>query len=637
MNLVHKGIRYVSFDLYDTLIKRSVLNPRDLFVYVKRKCDLIKIPCPENFVELRIKADAIAQRKHDGCATFDEIYTELERMSHFQKLEEVKKIEIDLEIKNANCNYDMLKRYLYYVKTGIPIVFITDMYLPRKVIKKILEMCGINVYERIYISSELRASKGKGNLFDYVLSNLKIKPYQLYHIGDNKKGDWIIPAARGIRTELVKCNRDKSDLNKFAKLNIDCSTISSAVVNLNNRLNFPERLGCMTLGPVLFGFTDWLKQRISEDSIDSVLFMSRDGYIMKKAFEKMTYDKDDLNLKYVYCSRRAFTVPLIWKCSTLDEIRHLIPFPHKLSLRQFASRLGIDLIQFDNEYLNEVDLDKEFEKFTLFEQPFFKTMFNVILEKAIANSINEFESIKLYFSSLRLKGNVAIVDIGYHGTMQYALENLLKEMNYNVHVTGYYLDIAKDISPITEYKIEAKGYLDDVSHQRGMYSNLLKFLPLFELGFLSPHGSTKKFMIVDNKPVPVLFPFEYNERYHDYLDIKKFQSGAIKLIDYLIKHGIYDVLKITPETAMWNYNRMGLKPTLQEAIFWGNKVFFEYDSNYIARPKSFCYYMCHYKEAKKDFLESFWKIGFLKRLIRIKFPYKLMFSILKKIYYKDYK
>ena len=60
---------------------------------------------------------------------------------------------------------------------------------------------------------------------------------------------------------------------------------------------------------------------------------------------------------------------------------------------------------------------------------------------------------------------------------------------------------------------------------------------------------------------------------------------------------------------MWNYNRMGLEPTILETSFWGDKVFFEYGSNYIAKPNSLCYYLFHYKKAKIDLSESSWKIG----------------------------
>lgn len=630
MYMLHKDIKYVSFDLYDTVIKRSVSDPSDIFVYVKRTCDLFKIPCPDNFVEVRVKADDVAQRKYDGCATLDEIYAELGRMISSQKLEEVKNIEIDLEIENAVCNTDILEKYMNFVSMGMPIIFISDMYLPSKVMRKILDKCGIKEYEKIYISCEARASKGKGNLFEYVLSDLKIKPFQLFHFGDNKKGDWIIPAIKGIKTERVKPVRFQYDFQKFRELDVDCGTIASAACNIFGELSYPERLGCMTLGPVLLGFIKWLDKSITVDSVDTVLFLSRDGYIMKQVFEKTTHN-NNVDIKYVYCSRRAFIVPLIWKCSTLEELRQLIPFPHKLSLRLFASRIGIDHL--DGDDFKGIDADKEFEKFALFEQPFFYAIFDALLEQAIVNSKKEFEAIKRYFSSLDLKGNIAVVDIGYHGTMQYAFERLLKEMNYNVHITGYYLDIANDISPITEYKIKAKGYLDDVSHYRGIYDDIQKFLPLFELSFLAPHGSTQKFIIDGYKTIPVLFPFEYNDTSHDYEDIQEFQVGAFKLIDYLLEHGLYNTLNITPEMAMWNYNKMGLEPTLQEANFWGEKLFFEYGSNYIAKPKSLCNYLCHYQEAKKDFSKSFWKIGFLKRVFRFKLPYEIIYHALKEFYY----
>ena len=83
---------------------------------------------------------------------------------------------------------------------------------------------------------------------------------------------------------------------------------------------------------------------------------------------------------------------------------------------------------------------------------------------------------------------------------------------------------------------------------------------------------------------------------------------------------------------MKNYRQMGTEPSLKEAEFWGNMCFFEYESQYIARPRKWIYYMMNPKGLIRDLSSSFWKIGFLKRLFAIKLPYNKIYGLLKKKY-----
>ena len=628
MNKLERDVNYISFDIFNTLIKRNFGEPKDVFTYVKRICEKQNIICPENFVELRIRADYIAQEKYSGCATIDEIYKELECLSYIDNMETIKEIEIKLEIDNCTGNKSIIEKFNKLLNKGFHIVIISDMYLSSSVLRNLLEKCGIVGFEKIYVSCELRASKGKGDIYDCVLADLNIKPSHLLHIGDNKKGDWIVPICKGIKSELIKTSNINCCFTKAKCSDIDFRTLQAAEKNFCENMNFAEQIGCRTLGFVLFGFIKWLKCKMSEDSIDKVLFFARDGYIVKKAFELFN-DYDLVETKYVYCSRRAFTVPLIWTCSSLNDIQNLIPFPHRLSLRQFASRIGLENYDFDNAIFDDIDIGKEYDRFRLFEQCFFDKVFFILFNEAVSNSKIEYEAIKQYFIKLELSGNIAVVDIGYHGTMQYAFQRLLNEMNIAVNVVGYYVDISNDDSPINQDKIKARGYLDDKENFKGNYNNIQKFIPLFELMFLAPHGSTEKFEINENVVRPVLYPFEYEAYENDYNDIQNIQDGALSFINYLYEHKLFDLINISPDITLFYYKKMGMSPNLSEAEFWGNKVFFEYEPKYIAKPDSLFSYVLNIRKLKKDFANSHWKIGFLKRLFKLDLPYGRFFQLLK--------
>ena len=49
-----------------------------------------------------------------------------------------------------------------------------------------------------------------------------------------------------------------------------------------------------------------------------------------------------------------------------------------------------------------------------------------------------------------------------------------------------------------------------------IYKEIRKFVPLFELAFLAPHGSTKKFTLKNHIPIPELYDFEYDSNKINY-------------------------------------------------------------------------------------------------------------------------
>ena len=68
----------------------------------------------------------------------------------------------------------------------------------------ILKKCEIFGYERIYISQEEKKDKVSGRLFQKVLMDYNLKPYEVIHIGDNIKGDFLRPRLMGFKTIKIE-------------------------------------------------------------------------------------------------------------------------------------------------------------------------------------------------------------------------------------------------------------------------------------------------------------------------------------------------------------------------------------------------------------------------------------------------
>ena len=117
---------------------------------------------------------------------------------------------------------------------------------------------------------------------------------------------------------------------------------------------------------------------------------------------------------------------------------------------------------------------------------FLLTFFQYIKE----NSIIERRNILQYSVKEDFSGKVAIVDIGWNGTMQMSLHELFEENQ----IFGYYVAL----NPNGIYKTEKnneryKGFICDHNHNYGDYKKLHNFIDIFEFLFLAQHGSVKRF------------------------------------------------------------------------------------------------------------------------------------------------
>ena len=203
--------QYVSFDVFDTLIERDVNRPSDIFVLVG-KCILGKENA-EKFRILRKKAEFEAREENNHKEiTLDQIYEKLRGLYEEDVIEQLRKEEIQQEIKHCPRKENIAPLYQACVKKKKHILIISDMYLPSEVIQKMLKACNILDYEKIYVSNEYGVNKISGILFKKVIQDKKINAYEMIHIGDSIKADFL--GARKARVKSVLIGRK----NRFERL-----------------------------------------------------------------------------------------------------------------------------------------------------------------------------------------------------------------------------------------------------------------------------------------------------------------------------------------------------------------------------------------------------------------------------------
>ena len=228
---------YVSFDIFDTLIKRDVENPNDVFTIVGK----IFYKKNNTFKEDRLKAEQIARKKLNKKEEIllDEIYNILIKDYNYS-LEDAKKlktIEIDTEINLCTKNKDIYKIYKYCLEANKKIIIVSNMYLDENTINKILNYNGYKQY-KLYLSSTI-GKKKNGTLFEYVLNDLNIKRNQIIHIGDSYKNDYLAAKKNKIKTIRIPKNINKL-IHSEDKQIIEKDALFTKALNsfINNRSCF---------------------------------------------------------------------------------------------------------------------------------------------------------------------------------------------------------------------------------------------------------------------------------------------------------------------------------------------------------------------------------------------------------------
>ena len=199
-NDIPADVKYVSFDIFDTLIVRALNKPSDLFEILENQLGI------DEFAKKRKEAEQVARAKRpNGEVTIYDIYGCLFYLSP-ELLDEYVYKELEAELSVCHANRRISDFYNECIRNK-KVILISDMYLPSYMMEQILCQCGITGYEKLYISCEAGVSKRKGGLYNHVLYDLKINPKDIVHIGNDFVSDYIKTFKIGIHSMKIKTGR----------------------------------------------------------------------------------------------------------------------------------------------------------------------------------------------------------------------------------------------------------------------------------------------------------------------------------------------------------------------------------------------------------------------------------------------
>lgn len=624
-----KKYDYVSFDVFDTLLKRNIAQPSDIFKLIQQQGKIKFGSEADNFALERKQSEARLRKEKNLSEeiTLKEIYQDLNHSYSSKFLNWAYNYELELEMDFANPNYELQGVYEYCVKNNKKIQIITDIYLPKAQIVKMLNKIGISEWDHIWVSSSIKKTKAKGDLFDYVLERLQIKGNQLVHIGDNVVSDYKNPQKRGIRSIKIETyNNNLCYSTHRNKESLDDNIITSFMNNNVLSIKENQRVGFETLGPLLYGFNKWLMKELQQSGIDEVFFLSRDGRIIKKAFDLM--NNSNIRSHYFYASRRAFQVPTLAYNLQFSSFIKRVNWPERVSLRYFLKSVGIEKEEELSLICKKYKLPLNFSiqscnlksSDNLFRKIFENEKDNI---ERIAK--NEKKLLYEYIEQSGLNGKVAIIDIGWHGNMQMNLVDILKREKIQAEVYGFYMGVDPFINH--KEKIRMSGYLFDDERNINLYKKVNNVIDVFEQSFMAPHGSVKKYKNSENKIVPVLYPMEQSNN-NNIEFLLNFQLGALEFVKSI--NGFNRNLDPSLDVSAYGIVKLFTRPRYSDAVDWGHLNFknikiqemvIKTRRNYLIHPRSFL----------TDYNSSIWKEGFLKQTLKLNLDYYNLIRELGKI------
>lgn len=326
---------FYSYDVFDTLITRKTATPAGIFQIVQSKLinlsQFSEIPeyIKNNYVTIRKKIEKDLGRVQFISGTIeeislDDIYNEIATnyCLPLKSIELIKKCEIDTEFENVIGISENIQSIKSKIRNGDKIILISDMYLSKDTIQKMLTSIDeIFLTIPLYVSSEIKLSKRTGNLYKYISQKENVKFSEWEHVGNDWLSDAVVPHKIGIKTSVYSTlpllSFEKHILEKYPD-NLTAQILIGAACAIrrdNRSLSSLEIIGCSLSAQLLYFYVSHVISSAQNNHISDLYFIARDGFILKKIAEKiLSKSNNRVELHYIYGSRQA------WRIHEINEL-----------------------------------------------------------------------------------------------------------------------------------------------------------------------------------------------------------------------------------------------------------------------------------------------------------------------------
>lgn len=479
--------RWVIFDIFDTLVTRTIFDPDNHYRILEKRIDQ-KFDLSSDFMRIRKETESeLRMSKKEGDVSYDDIYNAMAEKGIFsdELLDFAREEDFKTELKILKPKPEVIELFQYAQNQEIEVLLLSDMYLNKMQIAEILEKNGISYDEKnLYVSSDTGLRKDNGTVWKYLIEEKIIDPGKTLMIGDSEVSDAKIPGDFGIKSFHLLSERNsfyesplgKAFLEKFPSSDPEELVLLGPVINnlfsspfeMKSRLlDFdlklsPYEFGYCALAPFFYLYLDNLYEKYQKNNI---FFLARDGYFIKELFESYLQSKGvktEGELHYLEVSRRALLGAVEKSEENLKKmILDLGDYRGMLS-DMLYSRMGVpkECLEAcgieDYEIETSKDLGKAYEEMVKH------------LDAINDYSQGEREAFDLYLreSGFYNAKELVVVDLGYSGTIQ----NYLHEFSKQQIIGEYFVTTAK-VESVEKATNILHGYFGNKIHPHDINEN----------------------------------------------------------------------------------------------------------------------------------------------------------------------
>ena len=417
------NIEYLFLDFFDTIVQRKCSPEEIKYCWAKKLALKLQYAISEDrLISLRKKSEqAVILRAESGEFEYGELIDEVYRRIVIlypefganyseQAFRDIAyDVEIQAELENQRYIAQTMELIHAAFLKGLHINIVSDFYLGQNELKTFLKKDGIHCkIDHIFVSSECKATKHQGKLYEYVCHQLGADPIRCVMVGDNLQSDVQKAEACGIKGFLMKQSKEKKEYAVVAQ-----GINHIAQTNISGTLRYSNY--CF----LLYLYAERLYKTVIRKGIKDIYFLSREGEFLKKIFDLYITGKSDCEIRthYLYVSRKA-TYPATLKPLDEEDFR-LLRKTSTLSPADFFENIGIP---FATKYLTTEGTDNEEPILDFFNSEAFQKLcaredFREVYELSRTNYNRLFQK---YCKQEGLRDNSLMVfaDVGWNGTMQ---------------------------------------------------------------------------------------------------------------------------------------------------------------------------------------------------------------------------
>lgn len=514
------SVKIVSFDLFDTLIFRKVMDPNYAFRGLKKNKLLKSLYSDaDQFFSIRKSYEIKARRylsKNKEDVTLEDIYS-------FSKLDKktINKL-INIELKNENNLLIPNNHLSYWIEFAHSldkkIIIISDIYYSYEQLSDIAfsKIKNFKLISNVYISSEIKKLKKTGNLFKHVLEKENVNPSEVVHIGDNITSDFNVPKNLGLRTIHYGSTKFSNNIHQrekyFIKNRINDIQLLRTI-SIVRRKNFSNNiegtyfdLGSYVFGPVLNDFCKWIFGISKKNNISQINCITREGYFFNNIlnFYKQLHNQFNyVSINNIAASRASLFIPSF-------ESDDLIPKNLVYDDLTVSDVYSLFRIKCLNNKINE------FSNYSFIKSYYKKIDDNLlcnIIEKDLRNNCDQIISncnIQLnlfvkYLNQIGFNPNSILFDFGGSGSILHAINSILKDRKPKINCLFY----ANQNSYLHSFTINSflpltDDVLTDVNYK------ISKLAPVIESLFNTDQKTTIGYKLLGDKVHPLSTGSNFN-------------------------------------------------------------------------------------------------------------------------------